>query len=132
MRGIDTLTPTELKDFLPFWNDFVENIGTMTPGEFEKQVAWAERMSTDEEFAKVWIATIKALFDVEDVSGDKTLQKEEFVKFMTTIKLIMLSPDRARDQNRPEVIDRAWNALKGFSEGDDVDWNDFMKMQQVI
>ena len=132
MRGIDTLTPTELKNFLPFWDDFVDNIGTMTADEFGKQLAWAERLSTDEEFAMVWIATVRQLFDVEDVNGDKTLQKDEFFKFMTTIKLIMLNPDRAAAQNSPEKIERAWNALKDFTEGEDVNWNDFMKMQQVI
>ena len=52
-------------------------------------------METDVEYTKVWIATIKQLFDVEDQNNDKTLQKEEFAKFMSTVQLIMLSPERA-------------------------------------
>ena len=89
-------------------------------------------MHKDEEFAKVWILTVKQLFDLEDQNGDKTLQKEEFTKFISTIQLIMLSPERAATQNAPQVIDRAWNALKDFTPGEDVNWNDFMRMQQII
>ena len=84
-RGIDTLTATELKNFLPFWSDFVDNIGNLTPEEYQRQISWAERMNKDEEFAKVWILTVKQLFDLEDQNGDKTLQKEEFTKFISTI-----------------------------------------------
>ena len=90
-------------------------------------------MATDVEYTKVWIATIKQLFDVEDQNNDKTLQKDEFAKFMSTVQLIMLSPERAATQNSPEIIDRAWNAMKNFTLGeDDVSWADFMKMQQIV
>ena len=105
-------------------------MGSLTPAEYQKQLSWAERMETDVEYTKVWIATIKQLFDVEDQNNDKTLQKEEFAKFMSTVQLIMLSPERAAKQNSPEIIDRAWNAMKNFTMGeDDVSWNDFMRMQ---
>ena len=43
-RGIDPLTPDELQLFIPFWNDFVENIGNLTVEEYQKSITWAERM----------------------------------------------------------------------------------------
>ena len=89
------LTPDELEVFIPFWNDFVENIGHLTAEEYQKSITWAERMQKDEEYAKVWILTIKELFDLEDQNNDKTLQKDEFTKFISTLQLVVLSPARA-------------------------------------
>ena len=63
---------------------------------------------------KVWIHTLKELYELEDVNGDKQLQNDEFEKFWQTLTTILYSPERAVKESSEEKIDRAWAALKNL------------------
>ena len=130
--GVDKLGKQQMEDYMAYWYDFVDCIGGMTLLEYENQIKWAGRMQNDPEYAKVWIHTLKELYELEDVNGDKQLQKDEFEKFWQTLVTILYSPDRALSESTPEKIDRAWAALKHFSDGEVVTWDDFMKSHQII
>ena len=71
--GLEELKHEQLVAFEPYWIDTIQSMTLMDQEELKKVADWAERMSTDADFANQWLYTVKTLFDIEDVNKDGNL-----------------------------------------------------------
>ena len=61
-------------------------------------------MKSDIDFARHWVQTLKNLFDLEDDSSDKLLQKPEFDRYISSTSSIMMSSAKCAAATTPEKL----------------------------
>ena len=65
----------QLGKIRPYWLNQVRLISELSQNEHREAIRFANRMKDDVSFARQWVLTMKQLFDIEDASSDKLLQK---------------------------------------------------------
>ena len=56
--GLDPLTPVQLQKIKPYWLDIVNRISEMDASDLDNILAFSNRMKTDEDFARQWVAIV--------------------------------------------------------------------------